>query len=162
MMHNPPHPGELLREEVIFGSSLPVAEAASRLAPSRVALSRVLMGRLRLTDAKFYSGQGDLSVTRKFDTPLDTHDIRVGVYGADWAGTVFAVYQNYLLHRHHRRASHMRGRDYASSAHPHERAGPRYCAPRHALDTFTPGLPAARADAGQAVPPCISNAAAAL
>ena len=57
----------------------------------------VLNAQYRSTDAKFYSGQGDLSVTRKFETPIGTHDIRVGVYGADWGSSVFGVYQNYLL-----------------------------------------------------------------
>ena len=45
MMHNPPHPGELLRDEVIGALDLSVTEAASRLAMSRVALSRVLNGK---------------------------------------------------------------------------------------------------------------------
>jgi outer membrane receptor protein involved in Fe transport len=57
----------------------------------------VLSAQYRSTEAKFYSGQGDLSVTRKFETPIGTHDIRVGVYGADWGSTVFGVYQNYLV-----------------------------------------------------------------
>ncbi len=41
-MHNPPHPGAVLREEVILPLGLSVTEAAGRLAMSRVALSRVL------------------------------------------------------------------------------------------------------------------------
>lgn len=45
MMHNPPHPGEILRENVIEALGLSVTEAASRLAMSRVALSRVLNGK---------------------------------------------------------------------------------------------------------------------
>lgn len=45
MKHNPPHPGELLRDEVIGALDLSVTEAASRLAMSRVALSRVLNGK---------------------------------------------------------------------------------------------------------------------
>jgi iron complex outermembrane receptor protein len=57
----------------------------------------VLSAQYRHTDAKFYSGQGDLSVTRKFETGLGSHDVRVGVYGANWGSTVFGVYQNYLL-----------------------------------------------------------------
>lgn len=36
LMHNPPHPGELLRDEVIEALNLSVTEAASRLAMSRV------------------------------------------------------------------------------------------------------------------------------
>ena len=40
-----PHPGEILRENVIEALGLSVTEAASRLAMSRVALSRVLNGK---------------------------------------------------------------------------------------------------------------------
>lgn len=49
MMHDPPHPGELLREEVIAALNLSVTEAASRLAMSRVALSRVLNGKAAIS-----------------------------------------------------------------------------------------------------------------
>lgn len=42
MMKNPPHPGELLREDVITELGLSVTETASRLGMSRVVLSRVL------------------------------------------------------------------------------------------------------------------------
>ena len=45
MMKEHPHPGELLREDVLAPLGLPVAEAARRLGMSRVALSRVLHGR---------------------------------------------------------------------------------------------------------------------
>lgn len=45
MMHNPPHPAEILKEEVITPLDLSVTEAAERLAMSRVALSRVLNGK---------------------------------------------------------------------------------------------------------------------
>lgn len=45
MMKNPPHPGELLREDVLDPFGLSVSEAAERLGMSRVALSRVLNGR---------------------------------------------------------------------------------------------------------------------
>ena len=45
MMHNPPHPGEILKEEVIAPLGLSVTEAAERLSMSRVALSRVLNGK---------------------------------------------------------------------------------------------------------------------
>lgn len=44
MMMNPPHPGELLREDVIAELGLSVKETAERLGMSRVALSRVLNG----------------------------------------------------------------------------------------------------------------------
>ncbi|HEY5819650.1 MAG TPA: HigA family addiction module antitoxin [Mesorhizobium sp.] len=45
MMKNPPHPGELLREDVLAPLGLQVKDAAERLSISRVALSRVLNGR---------------------------------------------------------------------------------------------------------------------
>jgi addiction module HigA family antidote len=44
MMHNPPHPGETLREDVLPALELSVAEAARQLGVSRVALSQVLHG----------------------------------------------------------------------------------------------------------------------
>ncbi|MFZ0629819.1 MAG: HigA family addiction module antitoxin [Acidobacteriaceae bacterium] len=66
LMHNPPHPGKVLRE---YLGAMEVAEAAKRLQVSRTTLSRVLNGRagisadmsLRLADAlgthpAFWSG----------------------------------------------------------------------------------------------------------
>lgn len=41
-MYNPPHPGEILREELVEELSLTVTEAAEKLGISRLALSRVL------------------------------------------------------------------------------------------------------------------------
>jgi addiction module HigA family antidote len=41
-MHNPPHPGEVLRDGVFEGTGLTVSEFADRLGVSRVALSRLL------------------------------------------------------------------------------------------------------------------------
>ncbi|AQS42339.1 MAG: Putative plasmid maintenance system antidote protein, XRE family [Candidatus Tokpelaia hoelldobleri] len=45
MMHNHPHPGEVLREAVFEPLELSVTEVAKRLAMSRAALSRVLNGK---------------------------------------------------------------------------------------------------------------------
>ena len=69
-MHNPPHPGEVLREWL---TDITVTEAANRLGVTRVALSRVLNGSaavsadmdLRLskslgtTPGSWYAMQGD-------------------------------------------------------------------------------------------------------
>jgi addiction module HigA family antidote len=44
-MHNPPHPGEILRDDVLPGLGLTVTEAAKQLRVTRVALSRVLHGK---------------------------------------------------------------------------------------------------------------------
>lgn len=41
-MRNPPHPGEILREDVVKELGLTVVEVADRLGVSRVALTRVL------------------------------------------------------------------------------------------------------------------------
>ena len=44
-IHNPPHPGETLREDVLPALGLTVTEAARQLGVTRAALSRVLNGR---------------------------------------------------------------------------------------------------------------------
>ena len=41
-MHNPPHPGEVLRDGVFSDTGMTVTEFAKRLGVTRVALSRVL------------------------------------------------------------------------------------------------------------------------
>ena len=43
-MHNPPHPGEILKEDVLPELGLTVTEAAHQLGGSRVALSRMING----------------------------------------------------------------------------------------------------------------------
>lgn len=48
-MHNPPHPGETLREDVLPALNLSVTDAASALGVTRVALSRVLNGRAAIS-----------------------------------------------------------------------------------------------------------------
>ena len=44
-MHNPPHPGETLRDDVLPALGLTVTDAAVQLGVTRAALSRVLNGR---------------------------------------------------------------------------------------------------------------------
>jgi iron complex outermembrane recepter protein len=57
----------------------------------------VMQAQYRSIQTDFYSSQGDLSVTRKFDTGIGTHDIRVGTYGSLWGQKMFTAYQNYLI-----------------------------------------------------------------
>ncbi len=45
VMFNPPHPGSILKEDVLPELGLKVSEAAAQLGVSRVALSRVINGR---------------------------------------------------------------------------------------------------------------------
>jgi addiction module HigA family antidote len=44
MMHSHPHPGEILREDVLAPLGIEVTEAARRLGMDRTSLSRVLHG----------------------------------------------------------------------------------------------------------------------
>ena len=48
-MHNPPHPGLTLRDDVLPALGLGVSEAARQLGVSRVALSRVIHGRAAIS-----------------------------------------------------------------------------------------------------------------
>ncbi len=49
LMHNPPHPGEVLRDGVFSDTGITVTDFASRLGVTRVALSRVLNGRAAIS-----------------------------------------------------------------------------------------------------------------
>jgi len=74
-MHNPPHPGEVLRDGVFTDSQVSVTEFASRIGVTRVALSRVLNGKagisadmaLRLAAALGGSGQSWLHLQANYD-----------------------------------------------------------------------------------------------
>ena len=44
-MHNPPHPAETIREDILPSLGLTVTQAAQQLGVSRVALSRLLNGK---------------------------------------------------------------------------------------------------------------------
>ena len=48
-MHNPPHPGGVLRDGVFAGTGITVTEFARRLGVTRVALSRVLNGKAAIS-----------------------------------------------------------------------------------------------------------------
>lgn len=48
-MHNPSHPGEMLKEDVLPDLGLTVTEAAEQLGVSRVAFSRVINGRAAIS-----------------------------------------------------------------------------------------------------------------
>jgi len=48
-IHNPPHPGETLREDVLPALGLTVTRAVAQLGVTRAALSRVLNGRAAIS-----------------------------------------------------------------------------------------------------------------
>lgn len=74
-MHNPPHPGEVLKDTVLDAGGLTVTEFAERLGVSRVALSRVLNGRaavsaelaIRLAQALGGSAESWLAMQASYD-----------------------------------------------------------------------------------------------
>ncbi len=61
-MHNPPHPGDTLREDVLPALGLSVTEAAEQLRVTRPALSLVLNGRAAISPAMALRIEGWLGV----------------------------------------------------------------------------------------------------
>ena len=59
-IHNPPHPGEVIRTEIVAGNGLTVTDAAKALGVSRQALSGLLNSKVDLT--------GDMSL--RIEKPL--------------------------------------------------------------------------------------------
>lgn len=74
-MHNPPHPGEVLRDGVFADTGITVTEFAQRLGVTRVALSRVVNGKagisadmaVRLAAALGTSAESWLHMQANFD-----------------------------------------------------------------------------------------------
>ena len=63
-MHNPPHPGATLREDILPALGLSVTDAASQLGVTRAALSRVLNERAAISPAMALRLEGWLGVKR--------------------------------------------------------------------------------------------------
>ena len=63
-MHNPPHPGETLHEDVLPALGLTVTAAAEQLGVTRSALSRVLNGRAGISPVMALRIEGWLGVDR--------------------------------------------------------------------------------------------------
>lgn len=61
-MHNPPHPGETLREDILPALGLTVTQAATQLGVTRAALSRVLNGRAAISPEMALRLEGWLGV----------------------------------------------------------------------------------------------------
>lgn len=74
-MHNPPHPGEVLKDTVLSEGRISVSELAKKLGVSRVALSRVVNGKaavsadmaLRLAAALGTSAESWLQMQAAYD-----------------------------------------------------------------------------------------------
>lgn len=61
-MHNPPHPGETLREDILPALGLNVTQAAEQLDVARASLSRVLNGRAAISPEMALRLEGWLGV----------------------------------------------------------------------------------------------------
>lgn len=74
-MHNPPHPGEVLKDGVFTGTDVSIVGFAQRIGVTRVALSRILNGKaaispdmaLRLADALGGSAESWLHMQANYD-----------------------------------------------------------------------------------------------
>ena len=65
-MHNPPHPGDFIRTEIVAPAGLSVTAAAAALGVSRPALSSLLNGKAGL------SGEMALRIEKAFGVKMDT------------------------------------------------------------------------------------------
>ena len=63
-LHNPPHPGKTLREDILPALGLSVTQAAAQLGVTRAALSRVLNGRAAISPEMALRLEGWLGVKR--------------------------------------------------------------------------------------------------
>ena len=61
-MYNPPHPGEILRDDILPALNLSVTAAAAQLGVTRVALSRVLNGKAGISPEMALRLEGWLGV----------------------------------------------------------------------------------------------------
>lgn len=61
-MHNPPHPGETLREDILPALGMTVTDAAKQLGVTRAALSRVLNERAAISPEMALRLEGWLGV----------------------------------------------------------------------------------------------------
>lgn len=69
-MHNPPHPGTTLRDDILPALNLSVTEAARQLGVSRVALSRVLNGHAAISPEMALRIEAWLGIERGGDAQL--------------------------------------------------------------------------------------------
>lgn len=75
-MKNPPHPGELLREDVLQPLGIEVTEAAERLGLSRTTLSRGINGRAGISpDLAIRLERAGVSTARFWMTLQANHEL---------------------------------------------------------------------------------------
>lgn len=81
MIHNPVHPGEILRAEVIEALNLEIGQAAAILGVSRTTLSRVINGHADISDEMALrletAGVGTAETWANLQTAYNLHRVRV-------------------------------------------------------------------------------------
>ncbi len=81
-MYNPPHPGAVIRTEIVEANNLTVSDAAKALGVSRQALSGLLNGRVDLT------GEMAMRIEKAFGPKLET------LMGMQSAYNIFQIRQS--------------------------------------------------------------------
>ena len=80
MLKNPPHPGLMLRADVLEPLGLGVTEAARKLSMSRVALSRVVNGRAGISpDLAIRLERAGVSTARFWMGLQSNHDLAIAL-----------------------------------------------------------------------------------
>ena len=75
-MKNHPHPGELLREDVLIPLGIEITDAAERLGVSRTTLSRVINGRAGISpDLAFRLERAGVSTARFWMTLQTNYEL---------------------------------------------------------------------------------------
>ncbi|PSJ42986.1 TonB-dependent receptor [Allosphingosinicella deserti] len=90
----------LARSRTAFGNvaSLGYVLAGTTTAYDPYAASGLVMqGQYRDIHSKFYSGQGTLSVAKRFETGLGSHDLKLGLYASAYGEDSRTTYQNFLI-----------------------------------------------------------------
>ncbi|MEG3152387.1 TonB-dependent receptor [Sphingomonas sp. ZT3P38] len=92
--------GYLARAKTAFGAvdrfGYTLAGTNTRYDPYS-ASGLVMQGQYRDIHSKFYSGQTNLSVAKKFETGIGSHDLKLGVYASLYGEDSRTLYQNYLI-----------------------------------------------------------------
>lgn len=95
MMHNHPHPGELLREDVLIPLEIEVTDAANRLGMSRTALSRVINGRAGISpDLALRLERAGVSTARFWMTLQANYELALATRRSQPPVTPFQKVQN--------------------------------------------------------------------
>lgn len=97
MMHNPPHPGVLVKKILIDGANLSITEAAKVLGVGRVTLSKIINGRSGISPEMAVRLSIALNTSSKMWLSMqDAYDLwQVEKYKSKLAKQIFPIAQLY-------------------------------------------------------------------